>query len=125
MPTLVSKKWFVSAAHFLYDVKGLDAEVHGHTFEVEVTVASEGLVRGGVVLEPRDLDRAFRLIWGEFLSSLINRISPFDEVSPSLENLARYTYEGFVETFKKLPGLKVVSASVGDGICKAIYLVDK
>ena len=122
----VEKSITFPAAHFLYGVQGLDSEVHGHNFVVSVKICGERLVRSGVIIEGRDIDRMFRNVIGSFISSLINRTAPFDSVSPTLENLSRYIFEGFDECLKSFSGISVSSVSVSDGEEKVTYiLVDK
>ena len=117
----IEKSFTFPAAHFLYGIEGVDAEIHGHNFVVGVVLSGDVLVRSGVVVESRDIDRMFRNVVGVFCHSLINRIQPFDVVSQTLENLSRYVFEGFCECVKSLPSIVVSAVSVDDGNTKVTY----
>jgi len=90
-------KWHFDAAHRLYDYPGECAKLHGHTWEVEVTVEFDTLNDIGIVYDFKDLKADLAQILDAYDHKLINEVSPFDEVSPTAENLARIIYEQLQE----------------------------
>ncbi|MCL2818187.1 MAG: 6-carboxytetrahydropterin synthase QueD [Actinomycetia bacterium] len=90
-------KWHFDAAHRLYDYPGECAELHGHTWEVEVTVESDKLNDIEIVYDFKDLKRDLAAIVDAYDHKLINDVAPFDEISPTAENLARIIYEQLTE----------------------------
>jgi 6-pyruvoyltetrahydropterin/6-carboxytetrahydropterin synthase len=100
-----------AAAHLLREYKGKCEHLHGHNYKVYVTVQTESLGAGGMVMDFGDLKR----ITGDVLEPLdhafLNEIAPFDKIEPSAENLASYLFE---EIASKLPdhGATLHSVSV-------------
>lgn len=86
--TLTVKDHF-DAAHRLYDYPGQCRNLHGHTWDVEVTVASTELDELGLVVDFKDLKEALRAVLDRYDHTYINESAPFDEMSPTAENLAR------------------------------------
>lgn len=81
------------AAHRLYDYEGKCARLHGHTWVVEATVSSESLDFRGMVCDFHDLRRGMAAATAPFDHALINEVTPFDRLSPTSENLAKFIFE--------------------------------
>lgn len=81
------------AAHHLYDYPGECRELHGHTWDVEVTVAGSDLDEIGIVYDFKRLKADLAAVLEDYDHVLINRIAPFDVTSPTAENLARVICE--------------------------------
>lgn len=77
------------AAHNLYDYPGECRNLHGHTWDVEVTVVSSELDGLGLVCDFKDLKKALREVLNRYDHTYINENAPFDSISPTAENLAR------------------------------------
>ena len=94
-------KGHFDAAHSLRGSPGKCKELHGHTWDIEVTVGGSKLNDIGILYDFGDL----KTLLAEALAPLdhvhLNEVAPFDELSPTGENLARYLYE-VIEA--KLPG---------------------
>ncbi|HZD60357.1 MAG TPA: 6-carboxytetrahydropterin synthase QueD [Anaerolineae bacterium] len=73
------------AAHFLPDHKGKCANMHGHTWRIELTIQSETL-NNGMVHDFVDVKTTLKAILPDH--SLLNDIMP----NPTAENLAKYLY---------------------------------
>ncbi|MCL2491612.1 MAG: 6-carboxytetrahydropterin synthase QueD [Coriobacteriia bacterium] len=86
-------KWHFDAAHRLYNYPGECSELHGHTWEVEATVESDTLNDIEIVYDFKDLKTDLALILDAYDHKLINDVPPFDEISPTAENLARVVFE--------------------------------
>ena len=84
------------AAHKLNDYNGKCANLHGHTWEVEVFITGDKLKNGMLVdftLVKSDLQRVIKILDYSFLND-IKEIG-----NPTVENICRYIYENI-----KLPG---------------------
>jgi 6-pyruvoyltetrahydropterin/6-carboxytetrahydropterin synthase len=97
----VSVKQHFDAAHYLRGYGGKCEELHGHRFEVVVSVQARELDDIGIALDFTELKRSL----GEVLARLdhvcLNDRAPFDTVNPSSENIAAAIYQ---ELKEKLAG---------------------
>lgn len=84
-----------AAAHFLPNHAGPCANLHGHTWLVEVTVRS-GDLRDGMVIDFIDVKAILRELLPDH--SLLNDIIQ----NPTAENMAHYFYSGLKS---KIPGV--------------------
>ena len=89
-----------SAAHRLREYDGNCERLHGHNWQVEVTVASDVLDDQGIALDFRAIKSAVNDLLAGLDHRYLNEVSPFDRLNPSSENLARYLFE---EMEKKVP----------------------
>lgn len=89
----LSVKGHFDAAHHLYGYPGECRNLHGHTWDVEVSVVSPELDEIGIVYDFKSLKTDLAAVLGEYDHVLINEVPPFDEISPTAENLARVIYE--------------------------------
>lgn len=81
------------AAHALRGYPGKCKELHGHTWDVEATVAGERLNDIGILFDFSDLKRLLADVLEPLDHAHLNEVAPFDELSPTGENLARFIYE--------------------------------
>ncbi len=83
-----------AAAHFLRDYSGPCAQLHGHTWTVEVTVKGKELDQKGMLLDFKELKGALKKITGELDHRNLNDLKAFGEsgVNPTAENLASHIY---------------------------------
>jgi len=86
-------KGHFDAAHHLYNYPGECRDLHGHTWEVEVTVESSKLNDIEIVYDFKDLKEDLASVLDAYDHKLINDIAPFDKISPTAESLARVVYE--------------------------------
>jgi 6-pyruvoyltetrahydropterin/6-carboxytetrahydropterin synthase len=77
------------AAHFLRDYEGRCSRMHGHTWTVEVTLAGEELGPSHLLVDFNDVKQLLDRLLDGYDHACLNEIPPFDEVSPTSENLAR------------------------------------
>lgn len=90
-------KGHFDAAHHLYGYPGECHDLHGHTWEVEVTVAGGELDGIGILYDFKALKSDLNTVLQRYDHVLINEVEPFDTVSPTAENLARTIAEALEE----------------------------
>jgi queuosine biosynthesis protein QueD len=86
------------AAHALRGYPGECRQLHGHTWDVEVTVAGAELDEIGIVYDFKLLKEDLEHVLDRYDHAYLNDLAPFDELSPTAENLARVIYESLAET---------------------------
>ncbi len=106
MPYLIKVVDTFSAAHAIHGYNGDCANLHGHTWKVEVEVAVSKLNELGIGIDFRDVKNALSNILSEFDHSLlindidthkytkINVINTFED-NPTAEIIAREIYYSF------------------------------
>ena len=82
-----------SAAHRLLEYEGNCERLHGHNWQVEVTVESEVLDSRGMALDFRVMKSALNEILSSIDHKYLNDVPPFDAMNPSSENIARHIFE--------------------------------
>jgi len=85
------------AAHNLYDYPGECQHLHGHTWDIEVTVESSQLCELGMVYDFALLKKDLKQVLARYDHKHLNQIEPFDKISPTAENLARVIFESLTE----------------------------
>jgi 6-pyruvoyltetrahydropterin/6-carboxytetrahydropterin synthase len=88
-----------SSGHFLRNYRGKCENPHGHNYKVRVTLRGETLDKAGLLLDFKELKHVMRPVIDRLDHQMINELTPFTEINPSAENLARYFYD---ETNKQL-----------------------
>ena len=99
MYTLTVQSGF-SAAHYLVDYPGPCQQVHGHNYNVELTIAASTLDESGMVIDLMELKKVLDDCLSPFDHHLLNKVPPFDRQNPTSENLARYIFEYAEERLK-------------------------
>jgi 6-pyruvoyltetrahydropterin/6-carboxytetrahydropterin synthase len=79
-----------AAGHALRNYKGRCENVHGHNYKVRVTVAGNQLDSTGLLVDFADLRTAIQTVVDRLDHRFLNDLSPFDQINPSAENLAKY-----------------------------------
>ena len=79
-----------SAAHSLRDYEGECARVHGHNWQVRVTVCAKEPGANGIAIDFRDLKRLTNEVVARLDHTNINEVEPFDKINPTSENIARW-----------------------------------
>lgn len=113
-------KGHFDAAHHLYGYPGECRELHGHTWDVEVTVAASELDDIGIVYDFKSLKSDLASVLSDYDHVLINSVKPFDEISPTAENLARVICERLQQTVDER--VRVLEVAVWESpIAKLVY----
>lgn len=95
-----------AAAHRLREYEGNCEHLHGHNWQVEVSVESDRLDGLGMALDFRVMKQALSDLLSRWDHKYLNEIPPFTEENPSSENLARRIFD---EMEGMLPGPAKVS----------------
>jgi 6-pyruvoyltetrahydropterin/6-carboxytetrahydropterin synthase len=83
------------AAHALRGYKGKCENLHGHRFEVVVTLKATELDETGLAFDFTVLKQHLREILASYDHTCLNDVPPFDSINPSSENIAATIYEEF------------------------------
>ena len=95
-----------AAAHAIV-IRGEREPVHGHNWHVTVAVRGAELDEDGLVVDFHEVERALREVTGRFANRNLNEISPFDEVNPTAEQVARHIGEAMRERVAGLGGAEL------------------
>ena len=82
-----------AAAHSLRNYPGDCSRLHGHNWQVEVSVAAKTLDETGIAIDFRDIKKQTKTVAKRLDHQYLNEISPFDELNPTAEHIAKYFYE--------------------------------
>ncbi|HIM58563.1 MAG TPA: 6-carboxytetrahydropterin synthase QueD [Gammaproteobacteria bacterium] len=82
-----------ASAHSLRNYPGNCARLHGHNWQVEVSVESEVLNEMGIAIDFREIKNQTKKVVKRLDHQYLNEIPPFDELNPTAENIAKYFYE--------------------------------
>lgn len=84
-----------SSAHYLREYKGACENLHGHTWCVEVAIASERVDRIGLVIDFKELKRKLKVLMDRWDHVCLNELPEFKDMNPSTENMAHWLYQEF------------------------------
>lgn len=87
------------AAHALPGYDGPCQYLHGHTWEVEATIAGQHLDEVGMLYDFKDVKRDLHGVLENFDHRCLNDVPPFDEINPTAEHLARVVFYELEKTF--------------------------
>ena len=90
----------IASAHFLRGYEGPCKDLHGHTWQIEITIKSDQLNTIGMVVDFIEIKRQLK----EFLKPLdhvcLNDLPYFKRNNPTTENIAQYIFEEFSKVIK-------------------------
>lgn len=89
------------AAHSLTGYPGECARLHGHSFKVDVVIEGERLDKVGLVYDFKELKAKARTLVDRFDHHHLNEVPPFDKITPTAENLAKYLYHELQKALSK------------------------
>lgn len=81
------------AAHTLKGYPGECSNLHGHTWDIEVTVSGSELDEIGIVYDFKTLKADLAAVLEPFDHANLNDVPPFDTLNPTAENLAMVIYQ--------------------------------
>jgi 6-pyruvoyltetrahydropterin/6-carboxytetrahydropterin synthase len=102
-------KGHFDAAHALRDYPGECRNLHGHTWDVEVTVVGERLDSIEIVYDFKQLKADLAVVLDAYDHAYLNEVAPFDVLSPTAENLARVICESLVSVVGEQVTVKEVA----------------
>lgn len=105
----VSVRRHFDAAHYLRGYQGRCEQMHGHRFQVVVSVQAQQLNDIGLAFDFVALREHLDEILRRFDHVCLNEVPPFDNINPSSENLAATIYR---ELKSKLGGTAVSLSSI-------------
>ena len=108
------------AAHALVGYPGKCRNLHGHTWDVDVTVKGTKLDSVGIVYDFVDIKKNLLDILDQFDHKYLNEVPPFDQFNSTAENLARVIYDQMEAVLPE--GIDLVEISVWESpIAKLTY----
>ncbi len=81
-----------AAAHCLIHYQGECENLHGHNWKVEVSVLARELDKAGLGIDFKILKSQTNSFLKTLDHKYLNELTPFSDLSPSSENIARYLY---------------------------------
>jgi 6-pyruvoyltetrahydropterin/6-carboxytetrahydropterin synthase len=111
-----------AAAHNLINYQGDCENLHGHNWEVEVTVTARELDQAGLAIDFKVLKRETNALLDELDHKYVNQHHFFQDISPSSENISRYLFH---ELSKRLNDNNIKVERIGvwesDNACAEYY----
>lgn len=117
--TLTIKDHF-DAAHALVGYPGECRNLHGHTWDIEVSVSGTKLDSVGIVYDFKDLKEDLAGILSKYDHVYLNDVPPFDQINATAEHLARVIYEQLEERLPERIELEEVAVWESP-IAKLVY----
>lgn len=105
-------KTHFSSAHYLRNYPGNCEHLHGHNWDVVVTVKANELNEIDVAIDFRDLKKIVADIMDELDHKNLNDLPQFSEFNPSSERLAQYIYKRLAERLQGFEGVYPDSVEV-------------
>lgn len=108
----VSVEKTFSAAHYLRDYKGRCEKLHGHNWKVRLSITGRRLLKNEMLFDFTELKKILTEVLSEIDHVNLNKISPFDKINPTAENIAKFIFDKVKPKFNKNPGVKLYKVSV-------------
>jgi 6-pyruvoyltetrahydropterin/6-carboxytetrahydropterin synthase len=81
------------AAHQIPGYPGKCCHLHGHNWQVEVTVAGDRVNELGMIIDFSILKEEVSRVIATLDHQMLNELEPFRQASPTSENIAIYIYD--------------------------------
>ena len=99
------------ASHALLHYKEGTESIHEHSFKVEARIGSPKLDKSGCAVDFLKVDEALNKIVSKYNKKIINNVYPFDDISPSSENIARHFFDTLSLSLKS-EGARIISVTI-------------
>lgn len=108
----IGKQFTFDAAHMLPNHSGKCANLHGHTYRVELVVTgavreTDGASDEGMVVDFAVLSKAWKRLHGQVDHAFLNDVLPDDYQPTTAENLAIYIADQLRESVPQLASVRV------------------
>lgn len=111
-----------AAGHALRNYHGKMEDIHGHNYRVRVTVEGEQLDSTGLLVDFLELNKLITGAVGYLDHRFINDLTPFDNINPSAENIAKYFYDRVSGGLANEVPVRISAVQVWEmDHCSAIY----
>jgi 6-pyruvoyltetrahydropterin/6-carboxytetrahydropterin synthase len=111
------------AAHSLRGYDGECRRLHGHTWDVEVSVEGLRLDGIGILYDFKRLKQDLRAVLDDYDHRHLDEVAPFDEMNATAENLARVVFERLATTVDA--SVRVTEVAVWESpIARLVYRPD-
>lgn len=100
-------------AHHLEEYEGKCAELHGHSYRVELTVAGSQL-KNGILIDIVELKKILKSIIDRFDHKYLNELDEFKELNPTAENIAALIAQKAQEKIPAGVRVKIVTVFESD-----------
>jgi 6-pyruvoyltetrahydropterin/6-carboxytetrahydropterin synthase len=90
-----------SSAHNLREYGGACERLHGHNWDVEVTIGAEKLDKLGMALDFKVLKAEAKKVLDGLDHKYLNELPPFDKLNPTAENLSEFMFKELSKTLNK------------------------
>ena len=114
MPFALSVTTEFSAAHFLRGYDGDCARLHGHNWQVKLTVEAGDLNAIGIAIDYKRMKSELKAALADWDHYNLNEVPPFDRINPSSENVARELYRRMCARFADMPEVRVSEVEIGE-----------
>ena len=115
----ITQQFGFDAAHHLGTGAAENRRLHGHSFQVEVTLRGEADAANGVLRDFGEVDAALKSVREILDHRLLNDVEGLG--APTLENLARFIYAEAKARLPEVVRVKIVRPSYGQS---CIYEAD-
>lgn len=86
-------KFYLNASHYIY-IKNKKGEPHSHCFELVVDIGTKDKTS---FVSFTKIEKSIETILQPYQEKLLNEVSPFDDINPTLENIAGYFEVEFIK----------------------------
>ncbi|MDX8412590.1 MAG: 6-carboxytetrahydropterin synthase QueD [Mariprofundales bacterium] len=114
MPFALSVSTEFSAAHCLRGYEGDCARLHGHNWQVKLTVAADALNGIGIAIDYKRLKSELKAALSDWDHYNLNEVAPFDRINPSSENVARELFQRMHKRFAEDDGIRISQVEIGE-----------
>ena len=98
----ISVQRHFDAAHYLRDYNGRCENLHGHRYQLAVTMRAQQLDGIGLAFDFTALKKVIgEVILAHYDHVCLNDIAPYTEINPSAENIARTIFEALARALPK------------------------
>lgn len=118
---LIVKSHF-AAAHNLRNYRGKCEHLHGHNWNVDITLTGRKLDKAGMLVDFKVVKSYLKSVLDRYDHSYLNELPDFKMVNPTTENIA-YLIHKKLQTLLGRKGLKVSRVCVWESAeCGGVYL---